>query len=339
MAIYAFDGTWNGDKVAVEKRTNVWRFTQVHVAENGDSKPFYVTGVGTKFGTVGRVVGGIVGGGAKRRLRQAYRRLYDNVVKHGDTTVDIVGFSRGAAMAVHFANVIADYGVQKPTRRWWRRDKVLGWGIGLDASSERIDVDVRFLAVFDIVASFGVAIGRFQRLNPGFKLNLPTKPVVRHGAHAMALDERRGAFRNERLAVHGDCSRDVRSDTMREVWFRGTHAAVGGSRTLGDVPFCWMVRQARDAGVKIDIGGLANPPRPDPNGRLGTNINPRPKDRQLCKGDWVHAAVKDWTDGGGQTKKGGGWFSFLQSKEKPRPVPWDDAALGLRADDAPFDCA
>ena len=44
--------------------------------------------------------------GGHRRVRQAMDRLENNI-EAGDRTIDIVGFSRGAALAISFANEIA----------------------------------------------------------------------------------------------------------------------------------------------------------------------------------------------------------------------------------------
>src|SRR6188472_1989994 len=103
MALYAFDGTWNSEKDAGEydRNTNVVRFKDLYTGTK-----FFYRGVGTKHGLLGKIVGGAFGVGGH------------------DRDIDIVGFSRGAALAVHFANVIADDGVrvngvlERPTVRF-----------------------------------------------------------------------------------------------------------------------------------------------------------------------------------------------------------------------------
>src|SRR5438270_11329190 len=58
MALYAFDGTWNSDKPGTEKDTNVVWF---HDAYTGPKH--YWSGVGTRLGLAGKLVGGITGAG------------------------------------------------------------------------------------------------------------------------------------------------------------------------------------------------------------------------------------------------------------------------------------
>lgn len=338
MALYAFDGTWNRNDAPEGKRTNVWRFFKAHGGMKPGSRDFYRKGVGTRFGTVGRVVGGTFGSGAKKRLREAYRALYENYAVHGDKVIDIVGFSRGAAMAVHFANIVADHGIRKP-KRALRRDPVLGWGMGFDHSVPREPATIRFLGVWDIVASFGLVIGALQRTNPGFKVNLPEGNVVEHGAHAMALDERRYAFTNERLTVLRDCRVDERGEDFPEVWFHGVHSDVGGSGGLGDITFCWMVERALAAGVTLDFATLDRTPTYNPNAAIGTNLNPRiEKDRKICQSDWVHEAAKEWSGTVFKLTRFVSWkrlFTFTwKSPPEARPISWGEVQI----DTSPANC-
>ena len=117
--LFAFDGTWNepsalelsGRKARPEfgdpldhlrdtTETNVLRFQRMY----GDDRSLYISGVGTRYGTPGRILGGATGAGAQARIRQAYVTLCQQWEK-GDHEVDVVGFSRGAALAIHFCNV------------------------------------------------------------------------------------------------------------------------------------------------------------------------------------------------------------------------------------------
>lgn len=206
MALYALDGTWNRRNALVTKKTNVWWLKIAHQSHvDNDPEAFYRPGVGTKWGVLGWLVGGALGAGARRRTREAYDALciaYDRLlrpdphdpVRVEDLTIDIVGYSRGAATAVHLANVIHRHGIRRPRRfglrRLWRlREHGLGWTIGrnwapLSAGERRQMVDaiaalvatsadpraeewltpterdgklippIRFLGIFDTVGSF-----------------------------------------------------------------------------------------------------------------------------------------------------------------------------------------
>ncbi len=97
MALYAFDGTWNQERNAGEydRNTNVVKFFHAYAANKHGYK-----GVGTKLGWIGKVVGGAFGAGGKERIANAYRDLCARYLA-GDRDIDIIGFSRGAALSLH----------------------------------------------------------------------------------------------------------------------------------------------------------------------------------------------------------------------------------------------
>jgi uncharacterized protein (DUF2235 family) len=137
MALYAFNGTWNSDKtddVATPenegaRNTNVVLFRNAH----GAPAPYYSNGVGTRIGAVGKIFGGAFGVGGQQRLSEALAHLQRRF-NSGDRDIDIVGFSRGAALALAFANRVA---------KQMRDDR---------GRPPRI----RFLGLFDVVGSFGI---------------------------------------------------------------------------------------------------------------------------------------------------------------------------------------
>ena len=97
MALYAFDGTWNSEKDAGEydKNTNVVRFKDLYAGPK-----YFYKGVGTKHGFLGKVAGGAFGVGGHERIDEAKRDVAKQIAS-GDRDIDITGFSRGAAIAVH----------------------------------------------------------------------------------------------------------------------------------------------------------------------------------------------------------------------------------------------
>lgn len=100
MALYAFDGTGNEDEKGEINDTNVHKMVNAY-----DGDTHYYKGVGTKYGWPGKFFGGMFGLGGRSRIRKALKDL-DRNFSDGDKTIDIIGFSRGAAMALHFANKI-----------------------------------------------------------------------------------------------------------------------------------------------------------------------------------------------------------------------------------------
>ncbi|MGH9657653.1 MAG: phospholipase effector Tle1 domain-containing protein, partial [Bryobacteraceae bacterium] len=192
------------------KDTNVVWFRDAYIGSQN-----YWEGVGTRFGLLGKLFGGITGAGAHQRVNEALEKLEKDLVA-GDNNIDIVGFSRGAAIALHFANQI-----QQP---------------------------IRFLGLWDTVASFGIP-GNEENL--GFDLNLPDN--VQICCQAMALDERRHTFPLQRLEARvADANQPGR---LFEVWFRGVHSDIGGGNdntALSSVALQWMFAAALRAGLRLD---------------------------------------------------------------------------------------
>ena len=213
MPLYAFDGTWNLDKPGTEHDTNVVWF---HDAYTGPKH--YYTGIGTRFGALGHIVGGITGAGGRDRVREALDALEADQ-RRGDTVIDVVGFSRGAALAVEFTNKVCDNGHE-----------------------------VRFLGIWDCVPSFGVAA---IPINIGWDLDLPDN--VRKCFHALALDERRIDFKIHRLDARvADAKQEGR---LFEVWFRGVHSDVGGGNDcpgLSSIALNWMFTHANALALPLD---------------------------------------------------------------------------------------
>lgn len=227
MALYAFDGTWNSGEDKQVDQTNVIRFCELY---NGKQTE-YVSGVGTRFGKIGHVLGGLLGSGGRTRIDEMYQELCENW-ESGDQDIDIVGFSRGAALAVHFANKIGKEGIK--------------------LSSETIpQVKIRFLGVWDIVGSFGLSFDtfiNFQEINLGWDIDT-VHDCVEHCSHAMALDERRETFNVTRL------NKDHKFDNIQETWFRGVHSDIGGgngNETRSNIALQWMLQQARDCGLTFN---------------------------------------------------------------------------------------
>ena len=113
MALYAFDGTGQKDdhpELEDKEDTNVARFCFAY-RPNDDGLPIddrhnhYQRGVGSA-GLFRKALGGITGFGGRRFVRRALDKLKDNIERN-DTVVDVVGFSRGAALALDFVNEIA----------------------------------------------------------------------------------------------------------------------------------------------------------------------------------------------------------------------------------------
>jgi uncharacterized protein (DUF2235 family) len=229
MALYAFDGTGNEDREDDAFDSNVCDFFQAYddpLKNDDPSKErgsLYLKGIGQMAKTkLGDAVAGALGFGGHKRVRRAMDRLENNI-EAGDKTIDIVGFSRGAAIAISFANEVAEH---------------------------MPGVSIRFIGVWDIVGQFG-APG--EHVNAGHNLHFP--PNVEHCFHAMALDESRLLFPLTRLGKGRNSS-----PKLQEVWFRGVHSDIGGgngNRGLNWIALNWMYENARRCGVRLNEAAVA----------------------------------------------------------------------------------
>lgn len=298
MAIYAFDGTMNEDKQASDEDTNVLKFKDAYMKMYGKDKCFYASGVGTRYSIFGAVAGGVGGAGGHARVDEAFDAVQDNFDK-GDEIIDIIGFSRGSALALEFANQINDRGVagqQSPT--------------------------VRFLGLWDTVASFGLP---GNNINLSFNITLPKN--VERCYHALSLDERRLLFPLTRVDVDAHSNdQDEDDQIVREVWFRGFHSDVGGGNKndgLASFPLVWMLHMARMSGIEIsneDIDQYVVLCKKDTKCKKpGMDLIPNKK-RTIYRSDLVHESVS-------RRQKVAAWFEGNNPPKGLRIIDNSDTIL------------
>jgi uncharacterized protein (DUF2235 family) len=262
MSLYAIDGTWNSTRSGEEenRNTNVMQFCRRYTAG-----VFYEKGVGTRLGLFGRVFGGAFGIGGDSRVDRLYDNLCRQYVK-GDTDIDIIGFSRGAALALDLANTIFRSGIRDPqTRRQVVKEP-----------------PIRFMGLWDTVGSFGLTLGPFQKINLGHHLGLPASVV--HCFHALALDERRSNFVPTRLGTRA-----------YEVWFRGNHSDVGGGNAnpgLNNISLRWMLHKALKTGLPVTEAQIPAETDLNPDADLNEPLDPiRTGFRHVLPDDCIHFSV------------------------------------------------
>jgi hypothetical protein len=144
--------------------------------------------------------------------------MRDTSFKNGQqVNIDIVGFSRGAAMARDFANNVSE---RLRASRYQKSGAC---------------VQLRFMGLWDTVAQFGLnGVG-----NALWHMAIPDSE---HVYQAVALNEHRYLFPGEAIG----------RGTQRG--FIGSHADIGGSYGTGDlsdVTLNWIVLQARNSGIKM----------------------------------------------------------------------------------------
>ncbi len=288
LLLFAFDGTGNTDDASVydgntTKFSNVYKFRESYLGDSGelgvpqhgkesDQHYYYVTGPGTEDRRTGignrwenDTKDAATGASMIDRIKALADDFFDYVKWMNFNTpispglnIDIVGFSRGAAAARVFANLLdaflsgADYFTldHHSGERYEFRNN-------FDAEFARAYIDsacsrfaLRFLGLWDSVPHYGLEGDDLQEL----QLAIPDH--VEYVAHAVSADENRADF--DAVSIHRN-EGISNSKTRLELGFIGAHADVGGGYPegdLSDVAFMWMVKRAAETGVTVDSGRI-----------------------------------------------------------------------------------
>src|SRR5215469_1187418 len=147
----------------------------------------------------------------------------------------------------------------------WRDTILRVFGIEpYDSRSNIRGMEIRFLGMWDTVDAYGLPIRELKSavdryLWPLTFQNLELGNRVKCARHALALDDERATFHplvwDERDELRKSQARLVPADRIRQVWFAGAHANVGGGYpddSLAHVPLRWILGEAEDAGLKFE---------------------------------------------------------------------------------------
>ena len=300
--VVCFDGTWNdADSQATE--TNVFRMARAikPVGDDGVTQcVLYLRGVGTSGLVAEIVVEGAVGLGLGEILRSAYMFLAQNY-EDGDE-IYLFGFSRGAFTARSLTGLLSACGLLTRQRLgdlglawdYYRTPKPHAAAKFMEEkhTQSRPDIRVTFLGVWDTVGALGVPGTLFNAVNQdryGFHDTGPC-PAIRHGCHALAIDEQRSEF--VPTFWTGPCPEGT---VIEQVWFAGVHSDVGGgyrTRELADIPLAWMAQKAEAHGLCLEWGCLADtqtaqPAAPMHDSSTGAFLKDKltPTLRRVCERD------------------------------------------------------
>lgn len=267
IAIFC-DGTWNRpDQVhhGVACPTNVVKLHRGVAARGADGieqLAFYEQGVGT--GRFDRLRGGMFGVGLSANVKACHAFLTDHYAP-GDELY-LFGFSRGAFTARSLAGLIGNSGIVRPEHRGQLGE---AYTIYQDRSDPRkkpsgehakafrdtyafADVTpIRFIGVWDTVGALGIPL-KVAALTKRWSFHdVRLGTHVQTAAHALAIDERRGAFLPTLWEQQAEAPP---TQQLLQVWFAGVHSDIGGGypdHALGDVPLRWMANRAREAGLDV----------------------------------------------------------------------------------------
>ncbi|MBV1903450.1 MAG: DUF2235 domain-containing protein [Marinosulfonomonas sp.] len=208
----------------------------------------------------------IEGRGINRQICRSYGFIASRY-RPGDR-IFLLGYSRGAYAVRSLAGIIDRIGLlraQEATERNIRQIYRLyqkdpnGQTASKFAAAHCHDVvPIEMVGVWDTVRALGIhwpLLWRFSRVLHEFH-SAHLGDAVRHGFHALALDERR--------LVYAPVMWESRPDwdgVMEQMWFRGTHGDIGGqlsgierARPLANIPLVWMMEKAQACGLALPDG-------------------------------------------------------------------------------------
>jgi uncharacterized protein (DUF2235 family) len=267
------DGTWGAEsnpavsnivKIAEAVRLST---TLEGTGEHIGQRVFYADGPGSHGYLADKLLGGACGLGLDANLSTLYWQLTLNW-EPGDE-IFIFGFSRGAYTARSLAGMINRLGLLTTRAligrkfpealRIHRQRKAHPddqdppeWG-QFRKQNCHYPVPIKFLGVFDTVGAMGVPGVTSWRYR--FH-DLRLSPTVHCARQALAIDERRRIFAPCLWQVTDEAGvQQQRPDRVKQVWFKGTHADIGGGHddcALSDITLRWMVGEAEQQGLQFD---------------------------------------------------------------------------------------
>jgi uncharacterized protein (DUF2235 family) len=208
----------------------------------------------------------IEGRGVAPQIRRAYGWLASGY-REGDR-IFLFGYSRGAFAVRSLAGVIdrigllrREHATERAVTLAWRHYERDPQGLASQAFARRFcheEAPIEMVGVWDTVKALGLRLPFFWMFatdRHGFH-NHQLGSSVRHGFHALALNETRMAFE----PVLWECPPGWEGN-VEQVWFRGAHGDVGGqiggfnaARPLANIPLVWMLERAEALGLALPEG-------------------------------------------------------------------------------------
>jgi uncharacterized protein (DUF2235 family) len=290
--IVCCDGTWMDSDGELQVPSNVTRISRAirHEGTNkltGKAIPqivYYQSGIGSTADSLyGKYISGATGKGISEHIRESYGFICHNY-SPGDQ-IFLIGFSRGAFTARSVASLIHTVGLLTPVGmsyfyqvfQDWEFQLKEGWTTAypnepwphrppinapeyrrklLELELTRPDIPIKAVAVWDTVGALGI---------PSFALfpDAPSKDYafvdskvdanIEYAFQALALDEHRRSYRP---TVWEKPDGQEWPRVLKQVWFPGVHADIGGgyhNADLANLTLAWMISQL-DELIDFDYG-------------------------------------------------------------------------------------
>ncbi len=203
------------------------------------------------------------GRGINRQIRRAYGYLSSRY--HPGDRIFLMGYSRGAYAVRSLAGVIDRIGLLKSEHalernvrqayRHYEEEYVSPTALSFSREFCHEKTEIEMIGVFDTVKALGLRLPlltMFTEPRHSYH-NDQLSDVVKHGFHALALDERRVVF----SPVLWTCPEGW-SGRVEQMWFKGCHGDVGGqlsgaeeSRPLANISLVWMLAKAWSCGLPL----------------------------------------------------------------------------------------
>lgn len=261
--VIILDGTMSSLEAGQE--TNAGLTYRLLQEMNGQVSLYYEAGV--QWQSWRSTMDVLMGRGINRQIRRAYGFLASRY-RPGDK-IFLIGYSRGAFAVRSLAGVIDRVGLvrhscatERNIRQVYRLYEGNPDGDAAQAFAQAYcheRVEIEMIGVWDTVKALGLRLPVLWRLTEERHAfhNHHLGSCVKHGFHALALDETREVFQ----PVLWDCPEGWPGHRAEQMWFRGAHGDIGGqlggdevSRPLANIPLVWMLENGERCGLPLPDG-------------------------------------------------------------------------------------
>ncbi|MGR3290938.1 MAG: DUF2235 domain-containing protein [Paracoccaceae bacterium] len=218
---------------------------------------------GTQWHSWRDTVAVATGNGINRQIRRAYGFIASRY-RPGDR-IFLLGYSRGAYAVRSLAGVIdrvgllqAEHATERNIRQVYRHYRLSPDGQAAKEFAEdhcHKQVEIEMVGVWDTVKALGNRLPVIWRFSQdAYKFHSPSLgPHIRHGYHALAMQETRQAYTPILWVTKSNYT-----GVVEQVWFTGAHSDIGGqigdyevARPLANIPLVWMLEKLEGCGIVL----------------------------------------------------------------------------------------